>query len=91
MTRAVRRVGDMHPNRSLKIVVQPDGDVIVFITQDNMPIYGNEGLGEKKACVEFCHLGGGGRSMHTRKALLTLSEAMEKDNKENPIDLQERQ
>ena len=38
MKKVVVRPGDMHPNRALRIVMQEDGDVIVLITQDGIPI-----------------------------------------------------
>ncbi|MDP2652291.1 MAG: hypothetical protein Q8O94_04085 [bacterium] len=87
MKKAIVRTGDMHPNRALRLVVQEDGDVIVLITQDGIPI-GDVDLGDpedRAAQVEFCTLIGGGRSRHTLKALKGLIEAMEKDNAERPI------
>ena len=78
----VTRVGDMHPNRALSIYVQRDGDVVLLITQDGIPIgdidTGSEN--DRAAQVEFCT--SGGRSRHTREALINLIEAMEKDNTE---------
>jgi hypothetical protein len=48
------------------------------------PLYDDD----KHATVEFCAIcAGGGRSRHTRKALVDLMEAMKKDEKENPIPL----
>lgn len=45
------------------------------------PLYDDD----KYAAVEFCAIGGGGgRSRHTRKALVDLIEAMKKDDEENP-------
>lgn len=75
----------MHPNRALRVDVQRDGDVIVLILQDGISI-GLAEIGNTKdrsAVVEFCV--SGGRSRHTRVALMNLVEAMEKDNAEWPI------
>jgi translation elongation factor EF-G len=85
MKEKVKRVGDMHPNRALEIHVQPDGDIVIFITQDRMPI-GDTDFGDPRtraAQVEFCL--SGGRSHHTRQALFALIEAMKKDEAERPI------
>lgn len=81
----VVRVGDMHPNRALSIYVQWGGDVVVHITQDGIPI-GDLDTGnanDRAAQIEFCT--SGGRSRHTREALMNLIVAMEKDNAEWPI------
>lgn len=81
------RVGDMHPTRRLCISRQPDGDVIVSIHQKSISPIGDTGTGaehKETASVEFCV--SGGRSRHTREALYRLMEAIEQDNKENPID-----
>jgi len=85
MKESVKRVADMHPNRALKLIVQPDGDVIVVIEQDGMciglPDTGNSS--DRSSVVEFCL--SGGRSRHTLAALKDLFRAMEKDNVERPI------
>ena len=82
--KVVVRPGDMHPNRALKLLVQPDGDVIVVIEQDGMciglPDTGNSG--DRSSVVEFCL--SGGKSHHTLAALKKLIEAMERDNAERP-------
>lgn len=75
----------MHPTRALKICTQTDGDVIVVIEQDGLPV-GDTDTGdqrERAAQVEFCV--SGGRSRHTHDALLALAEAMKRDNEERPI------
>jgi hypothetical protein len=84
----VVRAGDMHPNRALRVLVQSDGDVILIMEQDGVPI-GETDLGDPKtrsAQVEFCV--SGGRSPATHRALLELIAAMEEDNKARPIDPQ---
>ena len=81
----VTRVGDVHPNRALGIYIQRDGDVVLLITQDEIPTGGID-TGDQRtraARVEFCT--SGGRSQHTRAALRNLMEAMEQDNAEYPI------
>ena len=71
---------DMSPDGELTLLMQPDGDIIVVAQSTNE-------FGEySETMVEFCEIGsGGGRSHHTRKALVALAEAIEKDNKEKPI------
>jgi|GEM_PF-1352153 len=81
------RVGDMHPIRRLSVARQPDGDVIVSIHQDGPWPIGTGDVREQTATVEFCV--SGGRSRHTREALYRLMEAIEQDNRENPIDFLE--
>ncbi len=80
----VERQGDMHPTRSLKLLVQSDGDVIVVITQDGVPIgdidTGSES--DQAAQVEFCT--SGGKSPRTRAALMELIVAMKEDNEHHP-------
>lgn len=79
------RVGDMHPNRALVMYVQRDGDIVMAITQDEIPI-GDTDTGnpeQRAAQIEFCV--SGGRSHHTLMALRNLINAMEKDNAERPI------
>ncbi len=75
----VERREDMSPTGKLMLMRQPDGDVVISVLAEN-----REGLLER-ASVEFCTIVGGGKSSETFKALLTLMEAMEKDNEENPI------
>lgn len=80
--RTYRRRDDMSPDGVLQILGQDDGDIIVSIVPPK------EQEHEWMHSVEFCSLGGGGgRSKHTRKALVALALAMEQDNRENPIAL----
>lgn len=73
----------MHPLKALTVHQNKDGDIILSIGIKGMPFGGL--LGDKNATVEFCSMaGGGGRSAHTRKALLELMEAIKKDNEERP-------
>lgn len=79
----VQRYEDMSPKGCLRLFRQNDGDIIVCVVPDphdcerrNLPPFG---IG-----VEFCEFGGGGHSPHTRKALLALWDAIERDNTENP-------
>ncbi|HWP61334.1 MAG TPA: hypothetical protein VN495_01910 [Candidatus Paceibacterota bacterium] len=67
---------------SLRIELQPDGDIILCIDEDGVPVQDDAG---NVAKVEFCSTaGGGGRSPHTRRALYTLYEAMRLDAREKP-------
>jgi len=73
------RMGDMDCTAALNVYMQDDGDLVVWV---GAPYYPNSEFKE----VEFCTVGsGGGRSEHTRKALIALIEAIEKDNEECPI------
>jgi len=66
----VGRYGDMSTSAHMRVGLDSDNDVYVSI-------YDEKG----GACVEFCCPGsGGGRSSETRKALIALMVAMEKDN-----------
>ena len=77
----VMRYEDMSPDGWLKIHQQPDGDLVVAFSGRDMT--DELFIGQ----VEFCECGqGGGRSPETRKALIALAEAMDKDNKNNPIE-----
>lgn len=78
--RAVKRNEDMSQRGHLKLLIQDDGDIIVAVYPEQ------DGLIEPGGSVEFCIPGiGGGRSMHTHKALRALAEAMERDNQERPV------
>jgi hypothetical protein len=77
--RAYVRMGDMDCAAALNVYMQDDGDLVVWV---GAPYYPNSDFKE----VEFCTVGaGGGRSEYTRKALMALIEAIEKDNEERPI------
>ncbi|MEY2640863.1 MAG: hypothetical protein RL150_256 [Candidatus Parcubacteria bacterium] len=85
MSDTVTRIGDMNAIRWLLVMRQSDGDIIVRIVQEG-EVVGGEDYGNPmvpSAEVEFCL--SGGRSKHTRVALLALMEAMERDNQERPI------
>lgn len=76
----VTRPGDMGLEECLAVSLQPDGDVIVRV--DNLD--GRDRI--VSVAVEFCAPGiGGGRSHHTRLALLDLMAAIERDKKERPL------
>lgn len=80
MKNLVERIEDMSPTGRLQLFKQPDGDVIIQITT------GETEHDFEQASVEFCAIAfGGGRSPHTLEALRKLYDAMELDNKENPI------
>lgn len=81
---AIARFGDMHPTRSIKLLKQRSGDVVMSITQDGVVVAEN-GRFRSLAMVEFCV--SGGRSPHTLQALYALMEAIERDNAERPIKL----
>ena len=71
--RDVGRAEDMGQGH-LRVVLDSDNDVCVAVWD-----------GQRSASVEFCNgLGGGGRSMRTRMALIALMVAMEADNAESP-------
>lgn len=79
-SRCVERHEDMSPVGTLKVIIEPDGDIIVAVTPDlddpmQSSIFGYT--------VQFCTIGsGGGRSPRTRKALIELVNAMYQDNLE---------
>jgi hypothetical protein len=75
------RIGDMSPDDRLDVIIQPDGDVIISVSG-----YRRSRSEFSQVEVEFCTIGaGGGRSPHTRAALVALAKAIERDNKENPL------
>ncbi|HEY0010329.1 MAG TPA: hypothetical protein VGB97_00245 [Candidatus Paceibacterota bacterium] len=64
---------------SLRIEFHPDGDFVLCIDEDGIPIEDHNG---NKAQVEFCSTsGGGGRSPHTREAIANLFAAILLDNR----------
>lgn len=77
-----KRVGDMSPSDHLVILMESDGDVMILVEETQQ--------GEKyptRCEVQFCNLSfDGGRSKHTRNALIDLADAIEKDNEERPIE-----
>jgi hypothetical protein len=78
------RIGDMHGDRSLHVTQMADGDIEVSVGRGRFT--GPGFSDEITAILEFCApSGGGGRSKHTRVALLALMEAIKKDNEEYPI------
>ncbi|MBX4211099.1 hypothetical protein KW783_03985 [Candidatus Parcubacteria bacterium] len=82
----ITRVGDMHPNRLLKIWKQHDGDVVVTIEQNGKPIGDSDASGNPRsetARIEFCM--SAGRSQKTRRALMALFDAIKEDNDTHPI------
>ena len=81
--REVKRYEDMSPKGYLRLIEEPDGDLIISIVSDPEEIQ----LSALGISCQFCMpIFGGGKSPHTRKALLALFEAMELDNKENSQD-----
>lgn len=78
------RQEDMSPDGALGVLIQEDGDVIVWI--DRASEEQSRRPGPPSVDVEFCSIGaGGGRSRHTRAALIRLAEAIELDNTKRPI------
>lgn len=72
--RDVGRRDDMSPDGFLRVGLDADNDVYVSVASEG-----------KMACVEFCNgVGGAGRSMRTRLALIALMVAIEADNAERP-------
>lgn len=95
------RIGDMSWNRSLVVMMEGDGDLVIGIGRklqcddgDTVVSYPQR-LREDEllydddafAMVEFCTSAGRGRSHRVRKAILNLVEAMVEDEKEHPIEL----
>ena len=74
MADMVQRREDMSPNGRLGLFREDDGDILVFVIDD-------EGV---MATVQFCT--SGTRSHHTLMALVALFEAMMKDHQERPHD-----
>jgi hypothetical protein len=80
-TKIIERNEDMSPRGRLRLLLQPDGDIVVAVVPD--PDERRQPFGPT---VEFCSpAGGGGRSRHTLRALRELAAAMELDNQERPI------
>lgn len=76
--KCVTRKEDMSPDGRLRILMEDDGDMIVTIVPS-----GDENPSQS---VQFCTLQGGGNSLHTRKALVALMDAIRLDNAERPND-----
>lgn len=72
------RLEDMSPDGKLSLTRQPDGDIILEITQGD-----DDGLDSepgRRVSVEFCTYVGGGGSHRTLLALKNLMIAMAQDN-----------
>lgn len=84
MTETHERIGDMHPNRTLKITLQRDGDVVISITQDGSIIEEREPgcVDHRLAMVEFC--ASSGKSHRVRAAAMALMVAIQLENEQNP-------
>jgi len=81
ITRECSRREDMSQRGELSIIMQDDGDIIVSCL-------GIDCCGElyQESHVEFCvPVSGGGRSPRVREALVALMDAIDLDNKDNPI------
>lgn len=73
-----KRRDDMSAVDTLELLMEPDGDIIIAIKKPGIGMAMN---------VQFCSLSNGdGRSKHTRTALINLAKAIERDNKEKPLD-----
>lgn len=95
------RIGDMSWNRSLIVMMEKDGDLVIGIgrklqSDDGQHIASYpQRLREDEllhdddtfGMVEFCTYAGRGRSHRVRTAILNLVEAMIEDEKETPIEL----
>ena len=76
-----RRREDMSPDGMLTVFIDDDGDAYVIVCAKDH----ESDKFAQMASVEFCTVGcGGGRSQHTREAILRLALAIEKDNEEEP-------
>lgn len=81
--RSAGRLDDMGYNKkSLRIEIDESGDVALYIDIDGTPA----GFpGTDQARVEFCNpVGGGTRSLHTRRALIEVFKAMRLDALDRP-------
>lgn len=77
-SRETGRMGDMTPKgmSHLRIILDNDSDVVVSVYN---------GEEQAVASVEFCTgMNGGGKSIHTRQALIATMKAMEADNISRP-------
>ena len=75
--REAKRYEDMSQNGFLRVMQQPDGDMVVAIWPGTADM--------SRMSVEFCCPGtGGGRSKHTVDALRALMVAIDLDNTEQP-------
>lgn len=84
MSASVERFEDMSPQGRLVLHQQPDGDLIITIVPDPEDAK-RHGLPPLGISAEFCAVGGGGgQSPHTRKAIIELWRAIERDNAEHP-------
>ena len=81
--RAAGRLDEMsHGKLSLQIEIQQDGDIVVYINEDGIPIRDTSG---NIARVEFCEIAsGGGRSPETRRGLMEVFKGMLIDAKLRP-------
>jgi hypothetical protein len=76
--KAVDRFEDMSPKGKLRLILAPDGDIGIEITEGD-----DRGALGSRACGEFTIPEfGGGDSPRTYDALRALFEAMEADNAE---------
>lgn len=73
------RKEDMSPVGFLRVIMQLDGDMIVAVVPDPHEI----AMGNNS--IEFC--ASGGRSPHTLKALRELAEAIDRDNRGVPFEI----
>lgn len=89
MSEPVERLEDMSPDGRLTLWMQDDGDVVLSITTATSA-WGIRGPLPNMLQVEFCTYAGGGRSQHTRKALINLMDAIRKDNQESPQDYRQK-
>lgn len=77
--RCVGRKEDMSPTGRLEVMLDGDNDVIVHVCK------GDTAENWESASVEFCTAStGGGSSVHTRAALISLMVAIEQDNQASP-------
>lgn len=75
--RDLARLEDMSPNGHLRLTLDGDNDICVEVFDPRHECF---------CAVEFCAPGaGGGKSSHTRKALIEVMAAMERDNAESPF------
>ena len=75
--RDLARLEDMSPTGHLRLTLDGDNDICVEVFDPRHECF---------CSVEFCAPGsGGGKSSHTRKALIEVMAAMERDNAESPF------
>jgi hypothetical protein len=83
----VQRREDMSPDGILRLHLQADGDVVLYVSGRSASGYDKT----KSVSIEFCSNSGGGKSPRTLEALKALMAAMAADNEAPPTGLRDYQ